>query len=174
RAVAKNEDDVLRLLDAAALNASDAESPDVIVVVDRRDEELQWTVGVAGRRRNLLEDRVEQRLHVVVRVFERRADESRASAGVKNWEIELLIRRAELDHQIENFVEHGLGPCIAAIDLVDDDDRKETEDERLAEDEAGLRHRTFGGIDQQDHTLDHREDALHFAAEIGVAGRVDD
>ena len=32
----------------------------------------------------------------------------------------------------------------------------------------------FGGIDQQHHAIDHRQDALHLAAEIGMAGRVDD
>ena len=37
---------------------------------------------------------------------------------------------------------------------------------------CGITH--FGGIDQQHHAVDHGEDALHLAAEIGVAGRIDD
>ena len=32
----------------------------------------------------------------------------------------------------------------------------------------------FGRVDQQHHAVDHRQDALHLAAEIGMAGRVDD
>ena len=32
----------------------------------------------------------------------------------------------------------------------------------------------FGRVDQQDDAVDHRQDALDLAAEIGVAGRVDD
>ncbi len=40
--------------------------------------------------------------------------------------------------------------------------------------ELRLRHRAFGGIDQQDDAIDHRQDPLYLAAEIGVAGRVDD
>ena len=46
--------------------------------------------------------------------------------------------------------------------------------QRLAGHELGLRHRAFGRIDQQDDAVDHRQDALDLAAEIGVAGRVDD
>jgi hypothetical protein len=44
----------------------------------------------------------------------------------------------------------------------------------LAQDEARLRHRSLGRVDEQDHAVDHRKHALHFAAEVGVARRVDD
>src|SRR3569833_2249562 len=59
-------------------------------------------------------------------------------------------------------------------DLVDGDDRLQAELERLADHEFGLRHRAFGGIDQHDHAVDHRQNALDLAAEIGVAGSGDD
>ena len=44
----------------------------------------------------------------------------------------------------------------------------------LRDDEFGLRQRALGGIDQDDRAVHHVEDALDLAAEIGVAGRVDD
>ena len=46
--------------------------------------------------------------------------------------------------------------------------------QRLADDELGLRHRPLGGVDQHEDAVDHAEDALDLAAEIGVARRVDD
>ena len=46
--------------------------------------------------------------------------------------------------------------------------------ERLAEHEARLRERSFAGVDEQQHTVDHRERTLDLTAEVGVAGRVDD
>ena len=49
-----------------------------------------------------------------------------------------------------------------------------SERQRFARDEARLRHRAFDRIDQQQHAVDHRQHALDFAAEVGVAGRVDD
>ena len=68
----------------------------------------------------------------------------------------------------------SLGPRVGLVDLVDADDRLQADLQRLADDELGLRHRPFGGVDQHDRAVDHREDALDLAAEIGVAGRVDD
>ncbi len=44
----------------------------------------------------------------------------------------------------------------------------------LLEHEAGLRHGAFGRVYQQQHAVDHIEHALDFAAEVGVAGGVDD
>ena len=45
--------------------------------------------------------------------------------------------------------------------------------ECLAQHEARLRHHALDGAGQQQHRVDHAEHALHLAAEIGVAGRVD-
>ena len=97
-----------------------------------------------------------------------------AAAGVERREVELLVIGLEVEEQLEHFVEHFGGAGVGAVDLVDDDDRLEAERERLAGDELGLRHRPFGGVDQQDDAVDHRQDALDLGAEIGVAGRVDD
>ena len=63
---------------------------------------------------------------------------------------------------------------VFAVDLVDDHDRAQVEFERLAQHEPRLRHHAFGGVDQQQHALDHLQHALDLAAEVGVAGRVDD
>ena len=45
---------------------------------------------------------------------------------------------------------------------------------RLLEHVAGLRQRSFGGVDEQEHRVDHQQAALDLAAEVGVARRVDD
>ena len=60
------------------------------------------------------------------------------------------------------------------VDLVDDDDRRQAPLERLAQHEPGLRQRPFRRVDQQQHAVDHRQRPLDLAAEVGVAGRVDD
>ena len=63
---------------------------------------------------------------------------------------------------------------IGPVDLVDDDDRRQPALERLAQHEPRLRQRSFGGVDQQHHAVDHRQRPLDLAAEVGVARRVDD
>ena len=46
--------------------------------------------------------------------------------------------------------------------------------EGLAQDEARLRHRALVGVDEQQDRVRHGERALDLAAEVGVAGGVDD
>ena len=53
-------------------------------------------------------------------------------------------------------------------------DRLEPHLQRLGDDEFRLRQRPLGGVDQHQRAIDHVENALDLAAEIGVAGRVDD
>ena len=94
--------------------------------------------------------------------------------AVENGKIELLIGRVERGEQIEHFVDDFAGARVGLVDLVDGDNRLQTDLERLADDELGLRHRPFGGVDEHDGAVHHRQDALDLAAEIRVAGRVDD
>ena len=69
-----------------------------------------------------------------------------------------------------HFVRPGVGP----IDLVDDHDRPQPALEGLRQHEPRLRHGPLGRIDQHQRPVGHAQHAFHLAAEIGVAGRVDD
>ena len=69
---------------------------------------------------------------------------------------------------------HRIGAGVGLVDFVDDDDRAQAQRQRLGGNELGLRHRPFRRVDQQQHAIDHTENAFHFAAEIGVARRIDD
>ena len=89
-------------------------------------------------------------------------------------EVELVVVGFQRQEQVEDRFQRFLGLRVGAVDLVDDDDGLEAELQRLGEHELGLRHDAFGRIDQQHHAVDHRQDALDLAAEVGMAGRVDD
>jgi len=54
-----------------------------------------------------------------------------------------------------------------------DDDDAVTQLQRAGEDEARLRHGALSGVDEQDNAVDHLEDTLDLAAEVGVARGVD-
>ena len=94
--------------------------------------------------------------------------------AVDHGEIEQLFGGVEVDEQVEDLVQDLLRAGVGAVDLVDDDDRRQTGIERLGEDVAGLRERAFAGVHQQHHAVDQLQGALDFAAEVGVAGGVDD
>ena len=122
----------------------------------------------------MADDRVEQGRQVTRAHVIGRPGIAGATARIERGEIELLVVRLKIEEQLEHLVEHFGGTRVRAVDLIDDDDRLEAKRERLAGHELGLRHRTFGRIDQQDHAVDHRKDALDLRAEVGVARRIDD
>ena len=80
----------------------------------------------------------------------------------------------EVQEQLLDLGDHLSHACVGAVDLVDDHDGGQVELQRLAQHEAGLRQRAFGGIDEQEDAVHHRQRTLHLAAEVGVAGGVDD
>ena len=122
-----------------------------------------------------LSDQVEQRLHaLVLRTFELLRHPALLGRAVEDREVELLVGGVERREQVEHLVDHLDRARVGAVDLVDHDDRLEPHLERLRHHELGLRQRTLGGVDQHQRAVDHVEDALDLAAEIGVAGRVDD
>ena len=122
----------------------------------------------------MLQHQFEQRLHSVAVVLGRGAHPAVLARAVEDRKIELLVGGVEGGEQIEHLVEHFGHTRVRAIDLVDRDDRLQTKLQRFANHELGLRHRALGGIDQHDHAIDHRQDALYLAAEIRVTRRVHD
>ena len=81
---------------------------------------------------------------------------------------------AEVHEQLVDVVEDLGRARVAAVDLVDRDDDRQAAGHRLLEDVARLRQRPLGGVDEQQHRVDHQQRPLDLAAEVGVTGRVDD
>ena len=126
-------------------------------------------------RRDVADDEIEQRRHaLVLGPFGAGRHPALLGRAIQNREIELLFGRVQRREQVEHLVSDFGRTGVGAIDLVDDDDGIQPHLERLDDDEFGLRQRPFGGIDQHQRAVHHVEDALDLAAEIGVAGGVDD
>ena len=94
--------------------------------------------------------------------------------GVDDRELDLVLVGAEVHEQLVDLVEDLRRPGVAAVDLVERDDHRQPAGHRLLEHVAGLRQRPLGGVDEQQHRIDHQQRALDLAAEVGVPGRVDD
>ncbi len=63
---------------------------------------------------------------------------------------------------------------VGAVYLVDYHDDPVAQLQGLRKHKAGLGHGALGGVHQQDNAVDHLQNALHLAAEVGVARGVDD
>ena len=161
-------------LHPAVEDSANRDPPQVVARIEIRHQQLQGRFGIAARRRDVLDDGVEQRPEIVAAAFRVGAGSAHPRVGVENREIELLFGRVEVDEQVVNFVQHLAGARVGPVDLVDHDNRRQPPLQRLAQHEARLRQGPFRGVDQQQDAVDHRQRPLDLAAEVGVARRIDD
>ena len=126
---------------------------------------------------HVVEDHVEQRVHVhvaVIRVQAREAVHRARVHHVLHGELELLVGGAQIGHEVEAVVVGLLRVGAGAVDLVDDDHDAQAAVDGVAQDEARLGHGALEGVDEQQRAVGHAQHALDLAAEVGVARRVDD
>ena len=96
-AVAVDANERIADLDLAAENFAQRNSAQVIRVIEIGDEQLQSRSGHGARRRNVLDDGIEQRVHRAADVFQFHLGEPQLGAGVNHREIQLLVGRVERD-----------------------------------------------------------------------------
>src|SRR6478735_8028093 len=171
--------DLLALLDRAVEDTEQGEAAEEVGGVEVGDVRLQGRLVVVRRRGDRLEDRLEEGLEVlalrqatVVGALERRA--AGLGRGVDDREVDLLLRRVEVEEELVGLVDDLGDARVRTVDLVDAQDDRHLRGERLAQHEAGLGQRALGRVDEQDDTVDHRQAALALTTEVGVAGGVDD
>lgn len=157
-------------LEPTALDPAGQDAAEERIAIEQRREHREFAIGIEIGFGDVRDDGLEQRQQVAVAHAVVHARIAGAARGIEHRKIELVVVGVEIDEQVEHLVEHFLRATVGAVDLVDHDDRAQAEAERLAGDELGLRHRAFGGVDQQDHAVDHRQDAFDLGAEIGMAG----
>ncbi len=160
--------------DPAVADPPDGHPAEVLVRGQVRDEELERVARLVGRGGRDPDEQVEERAQVAP--GGRRVGRRRAGPGVRvdDRELDLVVVGAEVDEQLVDRVEDLRRPGVAAIDLVDRDDDRQAAGHRLAQHVAGLGQRALGGVDEQEDAVDQEQAPLDLAAEVGVAGRVDD
>src|SRR5215210_5337575 len=174
RAVFVDQVDELAAPDLAAPHTPHHDASQVLGVVQVGDQHLEGIFKTNLGRGDLIEDGLEQLPHIVARRIDVSKDPALACVGVQDREVELLVRGAQLGHQVEGQVDDLFGPGVLPVDLVDDHDGFEAQLYSLAQHEARLRHRPLGRVHQQQTAVYHAEDALDLAAEVRVAGCIHD
>ena len=156
------------------LDAQEREPADVGGGVEVRDQSLERVLRVVGRRRHRRQKRLHERAEIGGELIRREAGSALARVRIDDRELDLRLVRVEVEKELVDLVYDRFGPRVAAIDLVDDEHDGQPRLERLAQDEARLREWPLARVDEEQDAVDHRQSALDLAAEVGVAGRVDD
>ena len=170
--VAAAEHHGLSVAHRTALHAANTDAAHIIVMVNVGKQNLRRAVPVALGSGNLAQDHLKQRLHIRAGDIRIRAGVAVAAGRIHHGEFQLIIVHAKFNKQVEHLVDHLERARAGAIHLVDHNDRLLAKAERLFQHKARLGHAALKGIHQQQHAVHHHQDALHLAAEIGVAGRI--
>ena len=156
------------------MNEAGQHPAEIGVVIERRRQHRKRRVGIGLRPRDMRHDQLEKRRQIFARLIESGGRPALAAGRKNRREIELRLGSVERREQIEDLVVDRLRAGVGPVDLVDHDDRPQALGQSLSDHKFGLRHRAVGGVYQYQNPVNHAEDALDLAAEIGVAGRVDD
>ena len=166
--------DLLILPEHAPLHAADGDAPHELVVVDGADQHLERLIQIGLRRGDIVQNGVEQRLEVGALHVGGIAGRAVAGGAEQHGAVQLLGGGVQIQQQLQHLVHYLVDALIRPVDLVDDHDHAVPQLQRAAEDKAGLGHRPLGGVHQQDDAVDHLQDTLHLAAEVGVARGIHD
>ena len=140
----------------------------VIVIIYAGNEYLQRLGFVAFGRGDVTQDRVEQRREILAGIGFRKARRSRSARTINYRTVQLLVARVKVDEQFVYLVHHFRGARVGLVYLVYADDYLVIHFESFLENEPRLRHRSFVGVHQKHHAVDHLEHPFHFSREIGV------
>ncbi len=164
----------LALADRPPVDPAQSQATDVGIGVEVGHVGLQRALGVGGRRRDGVEQDLEQRLEVDTGRVDVEGRPAVAGRGVDDGELQLVVVGVEVDEQVQDLVGDVGRAGVGAVHLVDHEDHRQPEGQRLAQHEAGLGEGALGGVDEEDHAVDHGQRPLDLAAEVGVARGVDD
>ena len=157
-----------------AEDLADGDPADVVAPVDVGDEHVERLLRLREGGRDVVEDRLEERGHVLPLVAQVVHHVPVAARSEDDRGVKLLLGRVELQEELLDLVVHLLRLGVLAVDLVDHDHDLEAVRQGLAQDEARLGLGAVVGVHQQQNPVDHPQRPLDLAAEIRVAGRVHD
>ena len=164
---------LLPLFYGAALDPAYTDPADIFVIVDRGNKKLKRCFGIALRRGNMFEYRIEKRAKVGT-LFVRRYGSGAVTAGTeKSGAFELFVIGIEVDKEFEYFIHDLVYARICAVDLVDNHNDLVVQLQSLLKHKARLGHGSLRGINEENYAVDHFEYTLNLAAEIGVPGGID-
>jgi hypothetical protein len=160
--------------DRARADAAGDDAAEIGIGLENGSEHAERSL-LDGRFLHVPGHQIEQRRHaLILRPVGGGRHPAFLGGAVEDGKIELFLAGIEGGKEVEHFVHDHGRPRIRPVHLVDHHNGLEADLERLGHHELGLRQRALGGVHQDQRAVHHVEDALHFAAEIGMAWGVDD
>ena len=173
-AFAIDDSDLLVRLHFTALDTTNADDANVVVVVELGDLHLQGAVQVNVWRRNTVNNRLIQRGHVFSHVFMVQTSDTVQRRRVNDREVQLLVGRVEVNEQVEDLVNNPVRTRARTVNFVDNNDWLQTMGESFFGHEARLWHWAIHCVNDQQNGVYHGHYTFNFTTEVGVPWGIND
>ena len=160
--------------DLALVDSADEHSTEIPIALSLRYEHLQIVLLIDLGRRYVVDDRLEQVLHVLPRPLHFVDGPSAPSRGVDQGVLQLLVSSFQLAEKVEYLVFYFFDAGGLAVYLVHDHDGLEAVTQGLFKHELGLGHGTFSRADDQANSIHHGHNTLYFTSEVLMPRRIHD
>ena len=111
--------DILVDLYRAVAHLADTYTADIFIVVYRTYEHLCAFVKITFGRRYVINDRLEERYHRLLKFIRRGPAHSVLCRCIDERTVKLFIARIKIHEQFEHLVDNLLTSCFGSVDLVD-------------------------------------------------------
>ena len=174
RIVMVHQQNLLIQFQRTVVDFADTDSSHIFIVVDGADQHLNAQVRIAFRCRNILENGLKKRRHVLSLVFQLIGAPAVTAGSIQERRIQLIVTCAEIHQKLEHLIDDLLRTCIRTVYFIDHDNDLQVERQSLLQNKSRLRHGSLESIDQENDTVNHLQDTFYLTAEIRVAWRIDD
>ena len=159
--------------DRAALDSSYTYSSNVLVVVDRGNEELKLTVFITLGSGNIFHYLIKEGKKICSRYVGILGSSSRSARAVEHRAVELLVGCVKVDEKLKYLILDLAKTGIGFVYLIYNYNNSVVKLKSSLEHEACLGHRTLCRVNEQNNSVYHLKYALYLAAEVCVSWGVD-
>src|SRR5699024_11190280 len=164
---------LLVYLNGAPLDAADADSAHILVIVQGGDQDLQGRFCISCGGGDIIYNGFKQRREVRTRLI-RAVGGCALPGGTENGgRVELLVGSVQIQQKRQHLVHDLVHPGVRAVYFVDNHNDLVTQLQRFLQNKTGLRHGPFRCIHQKKHAVYHFQDTFHLTAEVGVTWGID-
>ena len=157
---------------SSTLNPADTDASDVFIIIYRRNQHLQRCVRIAFRRRDIFQNRVQERRQIFSHTVGIDGSSAGAAGAEQHRGIQLFIGSVQIHQKLQYLVDYFVYPRIGTVNFVYHNDDPMSQFHSSSQHKTSLRHRSLRSIHQKDYAVDHFQNPFHLAAEVRVAGGI--
>ena len=158
---------------STAINFTNTDTSNILIVINCTDQYLSISIRVSFRSRDVFQNCLKQRLHVLRCILQIQNSMSGLCRCIQERTVKLLIRSTKVHQKLKYLIYNLIRSCFRTVYFVNADDYVQIQLKSFFQNEFGLRHGTFESINQKDNAVYHFQYTLNLAAEVSMSWGID-